>query len=247
MLNIHRILLALLLPTAASIGLAQTLISWDVSGIEADTLTAPYTVAGTNLATGISGGSLSLGSGTNPTTSAAQYGFKISSSNAQTTLAGAISQNHYMQWTVTADSGFNFTVTSLDILGQSSGTGADNVALFSSVEGFTDGDQIKEVSSIQDVTGGFDSDASGFGSVTFTGMAAYQNISSITFRIYGWNTSNSSSAGTTRIRNLGELDPDLLVLGTATAVPEPFSFAALAGLATIGFAASRRRVRTTMA
>ena len=230
MLNIHRILLALLLPTAASIGLAQTLISWDVSGIEADTLTAPYTVAGTNLATGISGGSLSLGSGTNPTTSAAQYGFKISSSNAQTTLAGAISQNHYMQWTVTADSGFNFTV-----------------ALFSSVEGFTDGDQIKEVSSIQDVTGGFDSDASGFGSVTFTGMAAYQNISSITFRIYGWNTSNSSSAGTTRIRNLGELDPDLLVLGTATAVPEPFSFAALAGLATIGFAASRRRVRTTMA
>ena len=243
MFNVTNRAFVLLLLCLPGMGYAQTLINWDVSNVEADTLSAPYTVAGTSLATGISGGNLTLGSGTNPTTSSGQYGFKISSADSQTTLAGAISENHYIEWTVTAESGYEFTVTALDILGQASSTGADNVALFSSVEGFSVGDQIAEVSGIQNVTGGFDSDGSGFGSVTFTGITGYERLTSIAFRVYGWNTSNSSGAGVTQIRNLGGTDPDLLVIGTAslTAVPEPSSFAVLTSLGALGFVVTRRR------
>ena len=234
------LLISALFLTTASYG--QTLISWDVSTIELDVgYSAPYTVAGT-AAANVDGGNLTLGSGVNPTTSAAQYGFKVGGGNEQTTLAGAISNNHYIQFTVTAATGYILNLSSLDFNGETSGTGSDDIAVLTSVDGFTSGNQIASLTGRHVVaTGDFDTDASGFGSVISLSASKYQNLSSITFRIYGWNT--TSGSGTTYIRNLGGTDADLTINGTTavSAVPEPSTYALIFGAATLGFVIYRRR------
>lgn len=236
------LLISALFVTAASYG--QTLISWDVSTIELDVgYTAPYAVAGV-AAANVEGGNLTLGSGVNPTTSAAQYGFKVEGGNEQTTLTGAISNNHYIQFTVTAAAGNVLNLSSLDFNGETSATGADDIAVMTSVDGFTSGNQIASLTGRHVVgAGDFDTDASGFGSAISLSASKYQNLSSITFRIYGWNT--TSGSGTTYIRNLGGTDADLVINGTtaASAVPEPSTYALIFGAATLGFCVYRRRAK----
>lgn len=235
------LLLSVLFVTATSYG--QVLIGWDVSAIELDdgSHSAPYTIAGV-AAANISGGDLTLGSGVNSSTSAGEYGFKISGANEQTTLAGAITENHYIQFTLLADSGFVFNLTSLEINGQTSATGADDIAVMTSVDGFTSGDQIASLSGRHVVgTGDFDTDASGFGSAIDLSGAGYQNLTSLTIRLYGWNT--TSSSGTTVIRNLS--GDDLVINGTTavSAVPEPSTYALIFGAAALGFCVYGRRAR----
>jgi hypothetical protein len=57
--------------------------------------------------------------------------------------------------------------------------------------------------------------------------AQYQDLTSITFRIYGWNSTGTASAG---IRDL--TGDDLIVKGTVEAIPEPavMGFISLSGL-----------------
>lgn len=237
----------LLLPFACLTSYAQVLVGWDISSVDMDAgiLTAPsYSLSAGTTASNVSG-ALTISSSVNPTTSVAQYGFKVSGGDtgASASLATAISDGNYFEFTLTAASGFELTVTSIDMYGAASSSGADNVALLSSVDGFTDADAIATVSNVAGVTGGFDTDSSGFGdSITLSGMQ-YEGVGSISFRIYGWNISTGS--GITHLRNLS--GNDLEVFGTVSAVPEPSSFAALAGLAMLGFAASRRRGRQVIA
>lgn len=235
----YTLLLSFLVLPLLSYG--QALISWDVAGVhaDADLGSAPYTLSGTASAN-ISGGNLTLGAGVNPSAANNQYGFKVSNDNKQTTLAGAISSNHYMQFTATAASGYVFNVTSITIAGESGSTGAADIALMTSVDGFTVGKEIKSVSEKAGVTGGFDSDASGFGAINLSG-SQYENLSSITFRIYGWNTSGTS--GVTYIRNLS--GSDLVINGTTavSAVPEPSTYALIFGAAMLGFCVYRRRTK----
>ncbi|MBE35598.1 MAG: hypothetical protein CMI16_08605 [Opitutaceae bacterium] len=234
----------LLLPALflAATSYSQLLISWDVSTIELDVgYLAPYSVAGANLEENVNGGDLSLGSGVNPTTSAAQYGFKISTANEQTTLAGAITQNHYIQFTALAQEGFVLNLSSLDFNGETTATGADDIAVMTSVDGFTSGSQIASLTGRSAVgSGDFDTDASGFVSVIDLLASKYQNLSSITFRIYGWNSSGSS--GSTYIRNLGGTNADLTINGTtaASAVPEPSTYPLIFGAATLSYVMYRR-------
>lgn len=203
---------------------AAILIGWNVNGVELDAAgwSAPFTYDGIT-STGIAGGSLTLGSGVNPSTTVNQYGFKVTAANKQTTLAGAISNQHYIQFTITAATGYVFHLESLMLFGQSSGDGANNVALLSSIAGFEVGKEIALVNDIAGATGGFDSDDSGFGPITFGGPE-YQNLTSVTFRLYGWNT--NSGSGVTYIRDLVNESlggMDLVVNGTAVPVdvPEP--------------------------
>jgi hypothetical protein len=121
--------------------------------------------------------------------------------------------------------------------GESTGTGAANVAIMSNVAGFTPGNEIASVSSAN-TTGGFDTDSSGFGSSITLSGSNYANLSSIIFRIYGWNS--TSGSGATYIRNL--TGNDLVISGTVTAVPEPSTYAAiLGGVALVGVMVTRRR------
>ena len=210
----------------AGLANADAIVGWEITGVDVNdgigaSSSAPYTFSATTVLNANVSGELTLGAGVNPTTTATQYGFKISSANAQTTLAGAISNNHYLQFSVTVASGFLLNLSSIDLVGDASSTGSDNVAFFTSIDGFTAGDEIASAASVAGITGGLDSDGSGFGALDLS-AGAYQGLSgTVDFRIYGYNSSTSSGAGTTKIRNLS--NDDLVVNGTLVAVPEPSS------------------------
>ena len=226
----------------ASSSQADILSAWDISGIELDAApfgSSPYTFSATTLDSNVNSSALSLSSTVNPSTSASQYGFKVSGGSETASLASAITAGHFLEFSITAASGFVLNLTSIEILGASSGTGADDVAILSSVAGYSSGNELASLTGIAGVTGGFDTDTSGFGSAINISSSAYQEITSATFRIYGWNT--SAGAGVTNIRNLS--GNDLVINGTTAAapVPEPSSYALLVGMLTLGFVASRRR------
>ena len=227
-------LLACLLAAGASLS-AQTIASWDFNGIDLDNLDPAnnHELAAGSTAEGIAQVTLRLGPGVNHTTASGQYGFKIPNADAQNSLAGAIASGHYIEFTLTAAPGGSLNLNSLEFNGQSAATGADNIALLSSVGGFTESAAIVTRSNIAGSTGGFDTDNSGFGGPIDLSAAEYQNIASVTFRLYGWNTSGST--GATYPRNLS--GDDLVIHGTAS-VPEPASASLLTGgLALLGLLA----------
>lgn len=243
-----RLLFGTLLISTLSLSVrAQTLVSWDINGLDMDgTLSSPsYSLSATLDDSNIASASLSISSSVNPSTTDNRFGFKVSTPSTQSTLAGAISNEHYLQFTLTAAEGYTFTVTSLEFIGGTTGDGADDVALLSNVDGFTDTSAIASVTGRAGDADGLDTDSSGFGSsITLSGMQ-YQNLSTITFRLYGWNT--SSGSGDTFLRNLSGADLEVFGTTAVSAVPEPSTYAALAGLAILGFAAYRRRNRNVAA
>ncbi len=204
------------------------LATWDVdsveldgdpSGIDDSPASSPYTFSGT-LGTDIAEGELTLSSTVNGSTTSGQYGFKVSGGNEESTLSGAITAGHYIQFTVTAANGFLMNLSNIEMKGQSSLTGADDVAVLSNIGGFVDTQILDSVSSIADDTGGFDTDGSGFGSPIDLSGSEFQGISSATFRIYGFNT--SLGTGITYLRNLS--GNDLVINGTTAVIPEPSTF-----------------------
>ena len=229
---------ALAIIAITNIASAAVLAGWDVNGIELDGSTAPnsapYTL-GATLGTNIASADLTLSSTVNPTTTADQYGVKIFGIDEQVTLAGAITVDHYIQFTIAASTNFILNLTSIEMNGQSSSTGANSAAFMSSVAGFTDGNELGLVTGVAGNIGGFDTDASGFGAPIDLSGAAYQGISSVTFRFYGWDT--TSGSGITYIRSL--TGDDLVINGTVAAVPEP-SAALFGAIGALAFLLRRR-------
>ena len=197
-----------------------------------------YAFESTTTASNIAGATLSLGPGVNPSTTAGQYGFKIGSGNESLTLANAITNEHFIQFNISAVDNFHLNLSSLEMTGESSGNGANAVAILTSIDGFVDGKQIASVTDISDGiddTGGFDTDSSGFGApIDLTG-SSYQGINTISFRIYGWDT--GGGAGITYLRGL---NGDNLIINGAV-VPETSTVLPLAGLLGLTIIGSRRR------
>ena len=223
---------------ASQITSASVLAGWDVNGIDLDgpsaPNSAPYTYSA-SLGSNISAADLTLSSAVNRSTTSSKYGFKVAGGNEQATLAGAISAGHYFQFTITAAPNFLMNLTSIEMNGESTGNGADQAAFFSSAAGFTAGAELASVIGKRGVTGGFDTDASGFGAPIDLSGSAYQGVSSATFRFYAWDT--VSGTGSTRIRDL--TGSDLIINGTVTAVPEPSAMV----LGLLGFLSLLKRKR----
>lgn len=223
---------------------AAIVVAWDVNGINVSSGigvgSGPlYSFAATTADANASG-TLSLGSGVNPSTAASSYGFKITNTDAQTTLAGAISNDHYFDFTVSINPGYKLDLLSIDMNAESSMTGSNFGALMTSIDGFADRSEIMSVAGVAGDTGGFDSDSSGFGAIDLSG-SEYQGIrGSVSFRVYGFGTSAASSTGATSLRNLS--GNDLAINGTLIAVPEPNPTMALIGCA-LAIAATRRHRR----
>lgn len=200
-------------------GFSDVLAAWEVGGVDADDNFSSETA----YEFGSTSGSaqllsvMTLGSGVNPSTSANQYGFKISSSVATDSLTEAIAENHFFQISLEVADGYELNLLSLEMKGQSSGLGCTNVVLMSSLDGFEAGDEIATAFPANQ-TGGFDTDVSGFGAPINLAASQYQRLTgSISFRVYGWNSESGSSS--THIRDL--TGDDLVVTGTLQSIPEP--------------------------
>jgi hypothetical protein len=229
-------LLALAVPL---LGTADILAAWDVAGVDVgagsgvDQVSFPYTMAAATQGTNISEGRLSLGADL-PSTAGGMYGFKFSTTTHQTPLTDAIANDHYIQFTLVAKTGYRFDLLSIEMNGQSGTSGPDDIALMSNMDGFNTGNEIALLTERQGVTGGWDTDPSGWGDIIELLDLQYQNLTAVTFRIYGWNSSGTASAG---IRNLS--GNDLVINGTVEAIPEP-AVLSMIGLSGLGFLATRR-------
>jgi hypothetical protein len=198
---------------------AALVAGWDINGIDVndgaglDASGAPYVFSATTSETERVSAELTLGDGVNPSTSSNQYGFKISTADATNSLAGAIASEHYLEFALTVSGGYALNIDSIEMNGGGSSTACSNVVLLSSIGGFTsEQDDFSAYPANQ--TGGFDAAAgntNGFDGPLVITSAPYSNLTgTISFRLYGWNS--TSGSGATYLRNLS--GDDLVVNGT---------------------------------
>lgn len=201
---------------------ADILAAWDVEGVDLDSeedtgiddtpADEDYTYTAGTMATNIADAKLTLGN-VNRSTTQDQYGFKISSDDETTSLSDAINANHYFQFNIEVDDGYLLDLNEVGILGESTGTGADDIALLAKVKGFDESSELYTASEVSGTDWDFTKDLSVDND--------FQNQrETISFRLYGWDT--SSGHGVTRIYNDDDVN-DLQIKGTVTAVPEPGS------------------------
>ena len=223
----------LITPALFSQGLfAQiTLLERDMSGVDQSTVTLTAGTLATNISLTSPSSILSRGTGAALPGGAGSNNFGASGFDAAS-LAAAITADDYFSFSITASSGFTMSLTNLEFNMQRTTSGPTNAAVLPSTGGFSDGSEISSYT-VSTATGGGDQ------SIVLSGMT---NLSgSVEFRIYGWG----GGSGTTdkfRFRNLSS--GDLEITGTtASAVPEPASFAGMMGVFVLGFISVRRRRR----
>jgi hypothetical protein len=153
-------------------------------------------------------------------------------------LDAAITAGDYFSFTITPDSGFELD---LDAIIFSASRAADNPrsaeswALMSSITGFESADASIETGVVTTVAGGV-ADYEQF-SIDLSENSLFQNITSTTeFRVYVWGGTSNSSSSAVNYDNVG-------VIGdvSAVAVPEPGTFALLAGCFALSSVMFRRR------
>jgi hypothetical protein len=155
-----------------------------------------------------------IGRGSGITASSAADRYSASNWNS-----ASLNTTDYFTWTLTPSTGYQLNLSSFVYTGQASGTGPTSFALRSSVEGFSTN---------------IGAPTAGGTTITLTSSAFQGLTDSVEFRLYGWNASSSSGSFSVN---------DFTFNGTLSAVPEPSTYATLAGLLTLGAAIIRRRRR----
>jgi len=212
----------------ASTTLSAQLATWEVTGQNA---AANNPLQATTLGSSISSASLSIGGGITASGSVDTFG---GSAFNTTTLADAITGGDYISFTISPDSEYAISVSSIAFnSGVSTAVTNFNVALLSSITGFTSANSL--------LTYNFSSTGAPAQSITLSGVSLLQNVNNaIEFRLYGWR--DSAGTSTFRIRSLS--GNDLVINGSVTAVPEPSTYAAIFGaVALLGTLFIRRRRR----
>lgn len=131
---------------------------------------------------------LVLGSGVTPIGNANRLGgqdwFDAGDTAAGTTLAESVTGNDYIQFTVTPNSGFYFSLTSFVFAWDRSGTGPNSVALRSSIDGY--GSNIGVVS-------GLPASQSTGNTIAISGISTITTAT--TFRLYGYGATGTAGTG----------------------------------------------------
>jgi hypothetical protein len=124
----------------------------------------------------------------------------VSSKNWNTTVQNT---NNYWSFSISAVSGYILNISSVVIRGQRSSTGPTDAALRSSTDGY---------SSNLAIQSGLQNNSN---VIAFTGLTL-TNLTTVTFRIYGWATGNGAAGGTWRIGDGNNASLDIDIQGTVT-------------------------------
>ncbi|GAA5484126.1 hypothetical protein Hsar01_03366 [Haloferula sargassicola] len=186
---------------------SATLLEWNTYG-NTGTETEETSVSNT---TGLLSSTMTIGPGVTLTSSSDRFGgrsfYDSTTDSNPTTLNEAIADGEYIQFTVTPQSGYSYSVTDFSFIWDRSGTGPDSVALRSSGDNYAS--TLASASSL----------ASG-NTTVFTNLSF--NLTSLTsattFRLYAYGaTSSAGNAGFDTSSN----SPNIKLLGSVSAIPEP--------------------------
>ena len=181
------------------------IVAWECNGLNGNEATVNATTLNANLNTS----TLSRGSGINGSSLADAFS-ATAWDNA--TLAGAITNSEYLQFTIGAQAGYQVSLSTLDANFRRSSTGPNAFQWQYSLDGFsTAGTNIgAAISYTTNPTNG-----NAQAQIDLTGISALQNVASgttITIRLYGWGA--SAGTGTFAIGRL--TGNDLAIGGTVT-------------------------------
>jgi len=190
LLSLFSALLLVCLNPMRSVGQILTFEFSALAGNEA-------TAASNSNDAGLTASTISRGAGL---TASANVGRYNATSWALTSIANAVSGDDYMEFTITPNVGKQFTVSSIYIQLQRSGTGNTAIALRSSVDGYTTNlDGIKAIT-----------DNTSTQNFTFT-FAQANSSSAVTYRFYSYAEAIGGSGG------IGDgAGNDIVVAGTVT-------------------------------
>jgi hypothetical protein len=162
--------------TISKLSLSQTIFSNPITGTDPSD-SNPYTT-GQILANGISVSGIGMSSGIDGAQASNRY------NTEEWTTANSLNTNDFIFWTLTPNSCFEIDLESLVFECQRSGNGPQNIALRSSLDGYS-----SNVWSLSNVSAN---------AQTLTiplSALAFQNITAaITFRLYGWNAGNDGGS-----------------------------------------------------
>lgn len=154
-------------------------------------------------------------------------------SNQWTTAGGSPDTAEHLSFTLQVSSGYTLSLTSFSLQASRSGTGPANISVELFVGGVSQATSstFSPTNTTSTATSGMSTHTFDFGDLT--SIAA---TSLVEFRIYGWG--GTGSTGNLRL-------DDLTVNGSATsAIPEPSTYAAIAGACALGAAVWQRRRRS---
>ena len=177
-----------------SLGVWGQILTFDFTGISGNEITVNSNFNNTNLLNS----NVSRGVGLTASTNGDRFN---SSSWAISSIANAFLGNNYVEFTITPKSGFQFSVASIVVQWQRSGTGNTEIALRSSVDSYAS--NLDAVKAVNDNTS----------TQTFTYTFSQADSSNaITYRLYSYAEANTGTGGP------GDgIGNDIIVNGTVTA------------------------------
>lgn len=201
--------------SSLSSGVSSQILTFEFSSLGGDEATANSNSNAANLGSS----TISRGAGL---TASGNGGRFNATSWALTSIDNAVAGNDYMEFTITPNSGYQFSLSSIFLQMQRSSTGPSGIALRSSVDNYAA--NLDQEYAITDNTS--------TQNFTFT-FAQANSVTAVTYRIYMWAESTGGSGG------IGDgSGNDIIVHGTVSstgAVPDPEptnhanNFAAVAG------------------
>lgn len=138
------------------------------------------------------------------TTSSSNNNFRgtnwpLGATNGSDVFSGSVDTGKYIQFTITAEPGMEINLPSISFGIGRSGTGPRQWQWRSSVDGFTAPIPVTTVNAGITYADGVmtvpDTDSNWTGNVIQTAGSAYENLSTITFRLYGYNAEGTGGSG----------------------------------------------------
>lgn len=215
------LVLAAILMSGITASAQVTIAAWDTSGLTGATATHSATSSATN----ITGADLARGSGLGAASSSGTF----SSNGFSNTDA-----DDYVEFGFTVGGGFEVDLANTTLSTSTSNTGPGTLGLYWSQDSYA--------------ALLYTFNQSGESTVAHTiDLSSLSSVTGVTlFRILEIADTQADGVGPTTTSGAFRITA-LDVAGTVSAVPEASSFAVLAGLMMLGFAASRRRVRAIAA